>query len=380
MKSVLGRVAFLAAISLVCSTVLAQSPREQLLQLTEQLKKLPQDAALREKILKLAAEIKPAPAIPPEAERFEGRAQYAFRNAKSEGELLEAAREYLKAVEAAPWVAGYYHDLCVILEKAARPAEAARTCKLYLAAAPQAGDASDVRKRIAGLEYALERERGSVVSRSDCNELPDIYEGGAKIARIGNQKISLKLYSVLYGGVWRNQLAIYDITVFPGNIVGQRFELDPMDRHFRIEDRVAGTPSYRLTIARDGRITFGGSGSPQAEVVTSITELHQMRNEQLKRCVLGRRSDGQFLLELSQGGSLQPHDGARMNGGLYFAADCRGNLTGDKPGWFPALMIPHHRTPGVTAQQSDAGAQGIGYAGADPCQRSRNDGLGWLSP
>jgi len=362
-------------------TVPAQSPREQLIQLTDQLQKSPRDAALRERLIKLATEIKPAPGVTPEAEKFEGRAQYAFRSAKSEAELLDAAREYLKAVEAAPWVAGYYHDICVILEKANRPAEAARACKLYLVAAPPAADASNVRKLVAGLEYALERERGAVVNRSSCTNMTDIYDGGAKVARIGSQKISIKLYSSLYGGVWRNQLAIYDITVFPGNIFGQRFELDPLDRHFRLEDRVPGTPSFRLTIGRDGRITFGGSGSPQAEIVTSITELHQLRNEQLKKCVLASRaSDNAFLLELAQGGSLRPNDGARINGGLYFAADCRGSLTGDKPGWFPVLLVPHPETPGVTAQQSDPGAQGITFASGDACRRNRNDGLGWLSP
>lgn len=363
----------------VCGYAQPASPRDELRQLTEQLQKSPRDAALRERLFRLAAELKPAPATPPEAEKFEGRAQYAFRNAKSEAELLDAAREYLKAVEIAPWVVGYYHDLCVILEKASRPAEAARACKLYLVAAPQAVDASNVRKLVAGLEYALERERGAVVNRRSCNGLSDAYEGGAKVARIGNQKISLKLHSVLYGGVWRNLLAIYDFTI-PSNLFGQHFGLDPLDRHFRLDDRVAGTPSYRLTVGRDGRVTFGGSSSPQAEIATSIAELHQLRNEQLKRCTLGHRSaDGAFLVELGQGGPLQSGDGSLVNGSLYFAADCRGTLTGDKPGWFPLLLVPHPQTPGVTAQQSNPNAQGIGRASGDACQRNRSDGLGWLS-
>ncbi len=350
------------------------NPRELFGKLIAQLKSKPNDDSTRQHIMKLAQEIKPAQAVPEEAQKFEGRAQYAFRNAKSGTEFLDAAREYLKAIEVAPWVAGYYYDLCVILEKANRPAEAARACKLYLVAAPQAGDAGNVRKLVAGLEYALERERGSVTNRGDCTNLSAGYEGGAKVARIGNQKISLKLYSVLSGGVWRNQLGIYDITTLPNNIVGQRFDLEPFDNTFRLDDRTQGTPWFRLTIARDGRITFGGHGSRQAEIMTSTTELHQLRNEQLKQCQLAVK-DGNFFIALLQGGPLEAND--RVNGGILFASDCRGGLQGDKPGWFPAVLAPHPQTPGITS--ADARMQDFSVAPANACQQTRKDNLGWLS-
>jgi hypothetical protein len=42
----------------------AQSPREQLQQMVEQLQKTPGDHALREKIIKLAPTLKPPPALP----------------------------------------------------------------------------------------------------------------------------------------------------------------------------------------------------------------------------------------------------------------------------------------------------------------------------
>ncbi len=350
------------------------NPRAMFVQLTEKIKKEPNDNSARQLIIKLAQELKPAPAIPEEAEKFDGRAQYAFRAAKSEAEFLDAAREYLKAVEAAPWVADYYFNLCKILEKSNRPAEAARACKLYLAAAPQAADAGNVRKLVAGLEYALERERGSVTNRGDCINLPAGYEGGAKVARIGNQKLSLKLYSVLSGGVWRNELGIYDISTLPNNIIGQHFQLDPVDTTFQLEDRIAGTPYFRLTIARDGRITFGGHGSPQAEIMTSTTELHQLRNEQLKQCQLAVK-DGNFFIALLQGGPLETN--ARVNGGILFASDCRGGLQGDKPGWFPAVLAPHPETPGITS--ADARMQDFSVAPANACQQTRKDNLGWLS-
>ena len=370
-------------LALVATVASAQETNssEQLTQMVRQLQRSPTDNALREKIIKLAQEAKPAPTIPDEAEKFDGRAQYAFSKAKSETEFLDAARECLKGIEAAPWVASYYYNLCKFLEKASRPAEAIRAGKLYLVAAPQADDASVIKKLIAGLEYALEREQGSIVKRNGVRDpMVESFEGGAKVARIGNQKISLKLYSVLSGGVWRNQIGIFDITTLPNNLFGQMWNLDPADQTFQLDDRKTGTPWFRLTIGRDGQITFGGNGSQQAEIMTSISELNKLRNELLKQCQLGVK-DGNFFIQLLQGGPLQAKDGTRVNGTLFFASDCEGNLPGDKPGWFPAVLIPHPQTPGVTAAESSADAQGFSLAPANACQqeRSRTDNLGWLS-
>lgn len=135
----------------------AEPLREQFKQMISQLQANPKDDALREKIIRQAQKLKPSPAIPEEAERFEGRAQFAFKNAKSPADYLDAAKEYEKAVAIAPWLPGYYADLCTIYEKAEKYAEAKNSCEFFLASAPSAQDSSDVRKRIAGLEYALEK-------------------------------------------------------------------------------------------------------------------------------------------------------------------------------------------------------------------------------
>jgi len=348
----------------------AQSPREQLQQLGLQLRANPSDHALRERIVRLGLEVKPKPAIPPEAERFDGRAQYAFKNAKSEADMLEAAREYLKAVDAAPWVADYYFNLCAILEKANRPAEAMRACRFYLAAAPDAQDASDIRKRVAGLEFALERQRGSVTRRQDCVSGSSLYVAGAKVAHINGRTISAKLISSLYGGVWRNQLMLTDITTFPQIGAIQRWNLEPIDKTLQHDDRVPGKLWFRLTIARDGGITFGGSGSPQAEIVTSSAELHQMRNAQMNGCSLAQKG-AKFFVELGQGGPARTNDGALVAGPMYFESDCTGKLLGEKAGWYPVTLVPHPQT---------GHAQGFSSASADACRQASNDQLGWLAP
>jgi len=135
----------------------AQSPPEQLQQLVAQLQEAPTDDALREKIIKLAVTMKPAPAVPDEAIRFEGRAQYAFNSAKSEADYLVAAQEYEKAIAVAPWVTGYYADLCTIYDKAGKLDEAKRNCSFYLIGLSDPDQITETKRRIAGLEFAIEK-------------------------------------------------------------------------------------------------------------------------------------------------------------------------------------------------------------------------------
>ena len=133
------------------------TPQEVLSQYVSDLQKNPNDYALREKIIKHVQAMRPAPAIPLEAEKFEGRAEFAFKNAKSEADFLDAASEYGKALLIAPWVGPYYFNQGLALEKAGKLTEAKRSFEFYLLAVPNAQDSRDVRKRIAGLEYAAEK-------------------------------------------------------------------------------------------------------------------------------------------------------------------------------------------------------------------------------
>jgi hypothetical protein len=141
----------------------AQSPREELQQIVEQLQKTPTDNALREKIIQLAPTLNPSPALPDAAIAFEGRGQFAFRSAKSEDDFLVAAQEYEKAVAAAPWVPGYYADLCTIYEKAGKFEDARRNCGFYLIGLTDPAQMTDVKRRIAGLEFGIEKAAAAKV-------------------------------------------------------------------------------------------------------------------------------------------------------------------------------------------------------------------------
>jgi len=170
---------------MLSSAANAESPREQLRQMVEQLQQSPNDNALREKIIKLVQELKPAPAVPDAAVEFEGRAQFAFKNAKSNDDFLAAAREYEKAVADAPWVIGYYADLCTIYEKAGKFEEAKRNCEFSLVGLTDVAQITDIKRRIAGLKYGMEQNTSEVIvvrEREEQTKLLKSFEG-AKFSR-----------------------------------------------------------------------------------------------------------------------------------------------------------------------------------------------------
>ena len=131
--------------------------RDQLQQLTAQLQQSPGDQALREKIIALALTLNPKPATPDAATMAEGAAEYAFKNAKTNSDYSDAAKQYEKALLLAPWLAADYFNSGVAHEKAGENKEAIRSFNLYLLAAPNADDAQAVKKRIGGLQYAAQK-------------------------------------------------------------------------------------------------------------------------------------------------------------------------------------------------------------------------------
>ena len=107
------------------------NPRQLLNSLLDQFKGHSDNDELRKSIIQAALKLQPAPAIPQEAEDAAGRAAYIFKTAKSDDDFLNTSKEYLKAVEVAPWVANYYYNLCTVLEKTPYTQEALHACKLY---------------------------------------------------------------------------------------------------------------------------------------------------------------------------------------------------------------------------------------------------------
>lgn len=148
---------FVIAIIAFSANAYAQSPREQLSKLVTQLQSNPGDTALRERIIKLAQEIKPPPAVPEEVERRLGRGQAAFEVAREPADFDKAVAEFTAASNEAPWLGAAYYNMGVALEKAKKYREAMASFRLYTLASPGASDASEIRQRIFKLEYLAEQ-------------------------------------------------------------------------------------------------------------------------------------------------------------------------------------------------------------------------------
>jgi len=146
---------FLALPGLAASPAALPS-RKQLSTMVEQLQKTPDDDALRGKIIKLVSALKPAPALPAEAERRMARGSAAVKGAASAADFQDAAKEFEAATLAAPWYGDAYFNLGVTQDKAANYESALRSLKLALLAAPGS-------KEIKALMYEVEyrQEKGS---------------------------------------------------------------------------------------------------------------------------------------------------------------------------------------------------------------------------
>jgi len=140
-----------------------QAPREQLTQMVQQLQKTPTDSALRERIVKLAAEIKPAPAIPEEANRFFVRGNVFQKEAKDASSYELAISAYREALRIAPWWGDAYFNLAAAQGSAGRFDDAIASQKLFIAAVPAGGaEAREAQNKI----YALEARKEMTASES----------------------------------------------------------------------------------------------------------------------------------------------------------------------------------------------------------------------
>jgi tetratricopeptide (TPR) repeat protein len=161
MKATSKLIIFIVAFLSLAASAYAQNPREELKQMVEQLQTSPNDNALREKIIKLAAEIKPAPAVPPDARRTFVMGATYLREGKSSNDFELAVKAFQEATVAAPWWGDAYYNLSIALESAKRYDEAKTALTLYLLTQPK--DAEQVQDRL----YALDAKKVLAVKQQE---------------------------------------------------------------------------------------------------------------------------------------------------------------------------------------------------------------------
>lgn len=148
MKSTSNLIIFGLTFLVLAASAHAESPREQL-------QKTPTDNALREKAIALAAELKPAPAVPEEARRAFIRGNTAFASAKDPAGFSRAIERFEEASALAPWWADPYFNLAKACEGAQDFDCALRALKYYRAMATTEAD----KRQALDLTYALEEKR-----------------------------------------------------------------------------------------------------------------------------------------------------------------------------------------------------------------------------
>ena len=124
--------AFVFAVLMLGSITYAQSPREQLNQMAEQLQKTPSDHALREKIIKLAISIKPAPDIPEQAREPFVMGATVLKKASDPAGASKAVDLFTQAINVAPWFADAYYNRAIARETAGQFEAAIDDLKFYL--------------------------------------------------------------------------------------------------------------------------------------------------------------------------------------------------------------------------------------------------------
>jgi hypothetical protein len=115
----------------LAASAYAQSPREQLQQMVEQLRANQNDHLLRGRIIKQAQEITPAPAIPEEAREPFVMGITVLRKASDPAGASKAVDLFTQALTVAPWFADAYYNRAMAREIAAQLEPAIDDLKLY---------------------------------------------------------------------------------------------------------------------------------------------------------------------------------------------------------------------------------------------------------
>lgn len=251
----------------------AQSPREQLQQMVEQLQKAPNDNGLREKILKLSTTIKPPPTIPEEANRAFVKGNVFQKEAKDASGYELAIASYREALRIAPWWSDAYFNLAVALEAAGKFDEAIASIRSYMASV-SAGSAEtrEAQNKIYALEAKgelaakkaaitaqVERQRPSVEGQWSINGILEF-----QVVRTG------EVFTLTAGKMY-NQYGLWRAT---------EVVIDQQHVRFTVEQPTCPQckAGYDLSLSSSGKALTGTmwqlQGSPTNITETMVTRVH----------------------------------------------------------------------------------------------------------
>jgi tetratricopeptide (TPR) repeat protein len=192
----------------VLSSIHAQTPQESLDQYVADLQKNPEDYGLREKIVKFAQTMKPAPALPEAARRNYVMARTLFKDAKNIRDYTDAITKFRTAVLLAPWWADVYLDIGLACEATKQYAEAIDALRFYIAVNPDSEKSRKAQDEI----YIIEAKTEKAAKKSDPAEI-------AKRQREAEEDFIKKLDGARYTAHWNEKDFSMDFTI---DIIGRR--------------------------------------------------------------------------------------------------------------------------------------------------------------
>jgi len=133
------------------------TPQQTPQQYVAELQGNPNDDALREKIIKLAREMNPPPAVSDAARKYMDRGIAAMEDAKGIDDFKAASDEFTKATNLAPWLGDAYRNLAIAQDKAGQYDAALKNLRLYLLTAPALPDEDWARSLMNKVEYRREK-------------------------------------------------------------------------------------------------------------------------------------------------------------------------------------------------------------------------------
>lgn len=280
----------------------AQSPHEQLQKMVEQLQKAPNDNALREKIIKLGAEIKPVPAVPEEARRSFVEGVNIVKLAKDASAQKLAIGSFTEALKIAPWWSDAYYNLAVAQELTGQLNDAERTLKWFLLSNPSESDAREAQDRIYGLsakrklaaaEAAAKQEQADREMAAQAQRFEGDWFRTVKnaIGEISRESISIRRDS-------NNAWHIYDI--YEGRLAERRgvreSEVTGSELRFKSDGYMHGslcsTNAVRGTVSADGRL-----------LTLAYTLMHFSPDRSFKHCL---RAENYLLSSFQSYEKLKP--------------------------------------------------------------------------
>jgi tetratricopeptide (TPR) repeat protein len=261
------------------SAVQAQPPQQTLNQYIADLQKNPNDYALREKIIRHVQTMKPAPAIPEEAERYMARGSAAVKGAKNEKDFQDAAAEFEKASLAVPWLPAVYYNLGITQDKAGKYREAIQSLKLYLIAAPDAPDAKAVKTLVYEIEYRQEKAAKESSPAAVAAKKQKTYEewlrslDGARYIGKSNHGNDIHWDNelIIRGTTlsWRQRITYYGPNVVREVPVGQWYDMAQWGGRMQIVGRQAKRKVGGLDVVND-IFTISEDGKSITQVVQGV--------------------------------------------------------------------------------------------------------------